>query len=807
MYRWGVDLCGPFEATSQGHRFVMVCVEHFSKHLELVPIPDKEPHTTAAAFAAAVLGRYGSPAEVLTDGGGEWMKEFDQQLLSCMVDHRNTSASHPEANGLTERCVATVKRALAKLCAAQGNKDEWHLHLPWLMLGYNASPQKSTGFSPYQLMHATTPVVPPAIRERLQEPFEWEDNDAVAADFLHRAELVKQRCVIAADNLQAAQHRDTLRYAKLRSGFYTPKMHTYLPGDYVYVRQHDKAGLDLPAKKLILRVAEVRPSGVLVLQGRCGKLQHVNSNNCAPCHLPNIDPAVDWSLRKGPEDAVCEKCGDDDEAAKGKLIFCDNCNGAWHLSCHNPVLNRNPRGTWVCCDCLQQGVTIEMIKASQRDHDQLARQQLQPERYTAGQQQDKALHGRLILRTFTRDLQGNNVTRSYLGTVYFRGRQPGGALLVAYEDGDAEITTRQSLRDAGVEWLPEGAPIPAGVTFPTASEAEDYVRQSTQQRNAAAHQGPRRPAAANGRTSNRATVNNSEPAVVPQPGMRTRARARQSAAVSLAAATSSPPLATPRAAASIHTAGVIASGTPVLTTTTEICLVATHGYNKVELPDYWCLQSTAGVQTAMMQMLMPGQLPAKDATRICNSITKILDPLATPAARGFVPTDPAEIQVLLDTINFGGCSSFYDPYAGSGTISRVFAQAGFRVVQNDIDASWGHANASDALQPGNYAQDLQVIVTSPPFDLLDLAAPIAANAVGVVACIHVPGHWLSNPRVARQKWLQDLAASNRVHVVMGLPRGAMHKRCAWLLIFSSSCKRRQLLRCTDAAVPCSFANH
>jgi hypothetical protein len=70
MYRWGVDLCGPFPATGRGNQYILVAVEHYSKHLELVPIPNKEPATTAAALAAAVLGRYGSPAELVTDRGG-----------------------------------------------------------------------------------------------------------------------------------------------------------------------------------------------------------------------------------------------------------------------------------------------------------------------------------------------------------------------------------------------------------------------------------------------------------------------------------------------------------------------------------------------------------------------------------------------------------------------------------------------------------------------------------------------------------------------------------------------------------------
>ena len=232
MYRWGVDLCGPFTTTTRGHNYIMVAVEHYSKHLELIAIPNKDPSTTAAAFAAAVLGRYGSPAEVLTDRGGEWMQEFEHLLLDCMIDHRHTSASHPAANGLAERCVQTTKRALSKLCAEEGNQVNWDLQLPWVMLVYNASTQQSTGLLPYQLMHAVTPTVPPGVRE---QPLNLDDPEAAVADFLARASLVKHRTVMAGDNLLIAQHRDTLRYAKLRSGNYTPQLKRYLPGDYVYV--------------------------------------------------------------------------------------------------------------------------------------------------------------------------------------------------------------------------------------------------------------------------------------------------------------------------------------------------------------------------------------------------------------------------------------------------------------------------------------------------------------------------------------------------------------------------------------------
>lgn len=49
FYRWGVDLAGPFPVTATGGKYVMVCIEHLSKQVELIPLPAKgAPHTARA---------------------------------------------------------------------------------------------------------------------------------------------------------------------------------------------------------------------------------------------------------------------------------------------------------------------------------------------------------------------------------------------------------------------------------------------------------------------------------------------------------------------------------------------------------------------------------------------------------------------------------------------------------------------------------------------------------------------------------------------------------------------------------------
>ncbi len=100
--------------TVRHNRYVLVMVEHFSKWIELVPSPDKSSEGVAYAFLNRVLSHFGAPAEVLTDQGTKFQGEFQVLCDKALIDHRTTSRDHLEANGLAERVVQTVKRALRK---------------------------------------------------------------------------------------------------------------------------------------------------------------------------------------------------------------------------------------------------------------------------------------------------------------------------------------------------------------------------------------------------------------------------------------------------------------------------------------------------------------------------------------------------------------------------------------------------------------------------------------------------------------------------------------------------------------------
>ena len=130
-YRWGVDFAGPLQRTLAGNAWVLVCIEHFTKWVELIPLPSKSSKDAVRALLDCVLSRYGAPGEVLTDQGREFQGELQTLLAAHEITHRLSSIEHPQSDGLAERMVQTMKMGLRK-CLLDGGGKEWDELLPTL---------------------------------------------------------------------------------------------------------------------------------------------------------------------------------------------------------------------------------------------------------------------------------------------------------------------------------------------------------------------------------------------------------------------------------------------------------------------------------------------------------------------------------------------------------------------------------------------------------------------------------------------------------------------------------------------------
>ena len=67
-----------------------------------------------------------------------------------------TTAYHPEGNGMVERFHPRLKDALRARCVA----PDWLHHLPWVLLGIRATPRQDTVITPAQAVFGSALVLP-----------------------------------------------------------------------------------------------------------------------------------------------------------------------------------------------------------------------------------------------------------------------------------------------------------------------------------------------------------------------------------------------------------------------------------------------------------------------------------------------------------------------------------------------------------------------------------------------------------------------------------------------------------------------
>ena len=81
MFRWEIDFSGPLPESDRWIRWILVCIDHCTKWVEILALSTKYLAGVARSFSENVLARYGAPGEVLTNRGTEFLGEF-QTLLS-----------------------------------------------------------------------------------------------------------------------------------------------------------------------------------------------------------------------------------------------------------------------------------------------------------------------------------------------------------------------------------------------------------------------------------------------------------------------------------------------------------------------------------------------------------------------------------------------------------------------------------------------------------------------------------------------------------------------------------------------------
>ncbi|RDX92193.1 hypothetical protein CR513_25706, partial [Mucuna pruriens] len=117
---WGLDVIELIEPkASNGHRFILVAVDYFTKGIEAASYP--------------------------------------RVTRNMMIKHHNSTPYRPKMNGIVEAANKNIKKIVQKMVVTY---KDWHEMLPYTLHGYRTSVRTSMGPTPYSLVYGMEVVLP-----------------------------------------------------------------------------------------------------------------------------------------------------------------------------------------------------------------------------------------------------------------------------------------------------------------------------------------------------------------------------------------------------------------------------------------------------------------------------------------------------------------------------------------------------------------------------------------------------------------------------------------------------------------------
>ncbi|CAC5410727.1 unnamed protein product [Mytilus coruscus] len=205
-----MDFIGPFKReTSEGHRFILIIVDSFSKWVECFPVKSESAAEIASVLHKEIFTRFGSPVSICTDRGQGFMSKLVAAVNHIFnVKHSFTSSYHPQTNSIAERTNKTIIQCIRTVINEQ--QSNWPELLPGILMAFRMTPSASSEYSPFYLVLAKDMNLPFDVnlipREDLNKNLKTHIDN-----ILDNLKIAK---TIATENLTHAQQKQKTYYDK-----------------------------------------------------------------------------------------------------------------------------------------------------------------------------------------------------------------------------------------------------------------------------------------------------------------------------------------------------------------------------------------------------------------------------------------------------------------------------------------------------------------------------------------------------------------------------------------------------------------
>uniref|UniRef100_A0A0K0FBS9 Endonuclease n=1 Tax=Strongyloides venezuelensis TaxID=75913 RepID=A0A0K0FBS9_STRVS len=265
---YSVDLAGPWNNPLSKFRYVCMVIDIFSRFWMPIPLVDSS-FSSIAQGLKTVFNRYGMPKLLRMDNATYFRCHQMQEFAESNNIKIEFADPYVHTNVMAERAIRSLEEMISR---CNGNNQPFETLLEDMMFYYNASPNMSTGITPYELFFAG----------KCHMPYEFCQNiEPTLIDRDYAYYKLKENALIAYNNAYITLLNNRLKYSK---NINIKK--TNLPvGTLIYVK---KAVRDSKLKYSYEGPFEVVSSDFLSVSYRRIEKKKYQRNSVMKCHISQV---------------------------------------------------------------------------------------------------------------------------------------------------------------------------------------------------------------------------------------------------------------------------------------------------------------------------------------------------------------------------------------------------------------------------------------------------------------------------------------------------------------------------------------
>ena len=137
-----------FKYINRGYKYILVCIDCFTRVVWAVPMKEKSSKWSADAFNSIFKNFDEFPKNLVTDGGLEFFNSAVNQIfVSFGINHFKLKTKTSWKASMVERVIQTIKSRLEKYFA-KSKTFKWIDVIDQIVQNYNNTPHRSIGMAP-----------------------------------------------------------------------------------------------------------------------------------------------------------------------------------------------------------------------------------------------------------------------------------------------------------------------------------------------------------------------------------------------------------------------------------------------------------------------------------------------------------------------------------------------------------------------------------------------------------------------------------------------------------------------------------